>query len=224
MSEATPTPPQPIPHTENLENESRVFDFLEMSGDQYKKFKKEVEEHDGLVRVFIHPISAPKGDYQEENYPKVLDVLGRNIKSKVSPPVIIFEETFNMGLWKEKLEQRMPLPNDLYVIPTMRDYPYPIIPGKPAPTRRDAEGKCLTEDFPYVEEGMTMFINTCKNAGVKKILIGGTNLEIINDQLNRCVGNFINILKNYSEFELKVSMGTAPLNRNDLRDSNPELV
>jgi hypothetical protein len=92
------------------------------------------------------------------------------------------------------------------------------------PVLRGVDGKTLDGTFEYAEASVKMFVEKCAAAGVKKILIGGTSLEIKNGELDRCVGNFIVFLQEYSPFEIKVSTATAPLNRNDLRDSNPELV
>lgn len=222
MSESAPIP-QSVPHTESLEKENRIFDFFEMEGEQFEKFKREVEEHDGLVRVFIHPISEPEVGHTPETRDRLLSVLGRTIRSEVAPPIIVLEEYDKMNLWKVIFKDEE-LKNDIYLLGTVPNDPYPVIPGQPMPVLRGEDGKTLGGTFEYAEASVKMFVEKCAAAGVKKILIGGTSLEIRNGELDRCIGNFIVFLQEYSPFEIKVSTATAPLNRNDLRDSNPDLV
>ncbi|MEI8061800.1 MAG: hypothetical protein WCG97_00685 [bacterium] len=221
MNESTPT------ETVNKENEkSSAYELFSLDESQKEVLRKRVEEHDGLIRVFIHPIATPSDGYQEDDKSRVQGILTRTISSPNSPPILVFENSKFINVWKTIWEEKN-MKQDLYLVPTMYDYPYPLVPGKPEPEDKDANGHFLDKDWSYVKEGMVAFTNAIVDIGVKKVLVGGTSLEIKDDILNRCVGNFIRFMKVGAEdtkIEIKLSEGTAPLRRSDLRDTYPELI
>ena len=108
----------------------------------------------------------------------------------------------------------------------MWNFPYPIVPGRPDNLERNDHGGLIKnqETDKYITDGFMKFINLLNDVGVKKMLIGGTNLEIEKDQMYKCVGNFIDVLQKLTDKEIKLSLGTAPLNRNDLKKTHPELL
>lgn len=73
---------------------------------------------------------------------------------------------------------------------------------------------------------MTKFLALLKSAGVKKVIVGGAELIVDDGKVENCVGNFIDFFKFISEhgydldMELKVSEGTIPHGRKELRNSN----
>ena len=158
-----------------------------------------------------------------ENQKRVSQIFKRTIFSEQSSPIIIFENGIFVNRWKEVLQEAN-MPKDIYLVPTIFNYPHPVVPGKPEITEKDEKGQLKNESFPYVEEGFKLFVESLNEVGVKKVLIGGTKLEITEGEISRCVGNFIRLFKNYSNIETKLSLGTAPLNRNDVRESHPELI
>ena len=99
-----------------------------------------------------------------------------------------------------------------------------MVPGKPVPKDRLEEGRLAEEGQEYAREGTEKFITFLDDIEVKKILVGGTSLEIIDGELDRCVGNFILVMKHYGDTDVKLSMGSAPLNRTDIKESYPDLA
>lgn len=177
------------------------------------------------MRVFIHPLAIPDKGFEDGDRDRIFQVVVKTMFSKVAPPIIIFDEERFLDIWKTQLSVKNP-PENIYLVPTLRDYPYPIIPGRPEPLERDREDMITEKDYEYVNEGIAIFIQLLNEVGVKKILVGGTSLEIIKGNLNRCVGNFIRFMQLNSDYEIKLSAGTAPLHRNspEIRDSHPELL
>ena len=204
---------------------SEGLEFFNLDAKQKKELASKVSESGGLVRIFIHPISGWTSDEITENQDRVTQVLKRTIYSEKSPPIIILENDHLAEQWK-KIFENTPPPKDIYIVPTIWNFSYPIVPNNPNLPERDEEGRLKqnTETDKYITEGFIKLIETLNEAGVKKILLGGTKLEIEDGHLYRCVGNFINMLQDLTRKEIKLSLGTAPLNRNDLRKSRPDLI
>ena len=184
-----------------------------------------VAESKGLVRIFIHPISSWTSKEETENQDRVTKILKRTINSEKSPPIIILENEQLVEHWKKIFEKSTP-PRNIYIVPTLWNFPYPIVPGRPDNLERNDHGGLIKnqETDKYITDGFMKFINLLNDVGVKKMLIGGTNLEIEKDQMYKCVGNFIDVLQKLTDKEIKLSLGTAPLNRNDLKKTHPELL
>jgi hypothetical protein len=217
-----------VPIEKTVENPERgsSYDLLTLDEEKKVELRKRVEDHAGLVRVFIHPIAVPGSGYPEDDKARVRGILTRTLMSPSSPPIIVFENSKFTEVW-EKIWKERKLTQDVYLVPTMFDYPYPLVPGKPEPESKDVNGHFLDKDWSYVKEGIVAFTNALVDLGVKKVLVGGTSLEIQDDILNRCVGNFIRFIQVGAEdtkIEIKLSEGTAPLRRSDVRDSYPELI
>jgi hypothetical protein len=212
--------------TTEQKKEEKVLELFDLSEQQKSKLRDEVKKHKGLVRVFIHPVAKLKSGKEIENKERVSDILGRTILSEKTPPIIVFENAGAIEGWKKSIEKHAQITKNIYIVSTILDYPYPIVPGKPEPSERDENGYLQDKDDDYIEEGVTMFIEFLKDAGVKKIMVGGTNLEVIDDKLNRCVGNFIRAMKyiDNHEIDIKLSLGTAPLNKQEIKKIRPDLV
>jgi len=77
-------------------------------------------------------------------------------------------------------------------------------------------------------KGMRFLGHIFNILGVKKILVGGANLDTDTpERLQECVGNFIELFNAYGEkfdFDIKVSSLTIPKNRQDLRGIRDEFV
>ncbi len=205
--------------------ENSVFELSSLTEQQRTSLKRRVEEHKGMVRVFIHPIPQFEGGKILENQERVSAILSRTFFSKQAPPIILLEDMRGAENWKMVLDEFSPkIPNAIYIVPTIPDYPFPLVPGKKDPLLRDEKGWIREQDFDYVEEGVLAFIKILNDVGVKKIMVGGTSLEIIEGDLSRCMGNFIRFMKNHSKIEVKLSLGTAPLNKSEIKETNPGLV
>lgn len=215
---------QENPESINESGEKFGFELFNLSPDQKQKLKDRVEKHNGLIRIFIHPDVEPIDNSEIENQQRVKDIFFKSIFSENSPPIIVFENNENIVNNPESLEKSLGTPEDVYLIPTIKDYPYPIVPGTEEPMGRDEKGQILDEDLRYIDLGFAYLVKYLNELGVKKILVGGTSLAIDGGHLTQCVGNFIEIMKEHSKVEIKLSLGTAPLNRNDIRDSHPDLI
>lgn len=201
-----------------------AYELYDLDEAQKDELRKRVQESDGLVRVFVHPIVQRKDGEPIENQGRVFEVLGRTLSSEKSPPVIILENLVSVDIWTGSVGDRSAVAKDIYIVPTIHDYPYPLVKGKPEPEERDENGWLKDEDFEYVEQGFSDFVKFLDSVGVRKVLIGGTSLEIREGYLTQCVGNFIEYMKKYTNAELKLSLGTAPINRTDIRDLRPDLI
>lgn len=204
--------------------ENPVLELFNLSEEQKRELKERVEEHKGLVRVFIHPIAKLKKGKILENRERVSDILVRNMFSEKAPPIIVFENAGAIEGWKKLTEKHTKITKEIYLVPTILYYPYPIVPGKPEPSGRDVDGNLREEDYDYVEEGVAIFMKSLNDLGVKKIVVGGTSLEVLDGRLNRCVGSFIAFMKKKSDIELRLSLGTAPINKSGIRKSHPGLI
>ena len=217
-----------LPKTIESEGQKMAYELFDLDENQKQELRRRVEESKGLIRVFIHPIAELKSGEPIENHDRVLQTLSRTISSEKSPPVIILENFRAVDGWKEAFRKNetdsLRLAKDIYLVPTIFDYPYPVIPGKPAPEERDEEDQLKDKDLEYIEEGFRNFIEYLNGLGVKKVLVGGTSLKIIDGHITQCVGNFIQMMNELSDKDMKLSLGTAPLNRTDVKDSHPDLL
>ena len=200
-----------------------AYELYKLSDEQKEELKDRIKKFDGLIRVFVHPLAVRADDKPIENHDRVLKILGRTLSSENAPPIIVLENSSRIEEWKESRGDKSSVAHDVYVVPTIRDYPYPLIDGKSEPSKDDS-GCLRDEDFTYVEEGFKNFVEFLNSIGVKKVLVGGTSLEIREDHITRCVGIFIQFMKQYSDAELKMSLGTAPTNRTDIKAIHPELL
>jgi len=203
-----------------------VLELFNLNQEQKLELEKRLKENKGLVRIFVHPISALMDDRIIEGQERVSTILVKTIFSEKSPPIIILEDLIKKEVWKKGMKERMKEnskmpPNEIYLVPTLSRYPFPIVLGRQEPS---SEREWLEEDNGYIEEGMTKFVSFLNDVGVKKIIVGGAELEIFNDNLDRCVGNFIRFMKHYSDIEMKLSLGTIPINKNDIKQTNPDLI
>lgn len=211
-----------IPKAElEKKHERQAVELFNLSTEEKEELKHRIEEHNGLVRIFVHPLG------KTENKDRVRNIFTSVIYSKNSPPVIILENAKYTDTFITIANKKSSvLPNNLYIVPTIFDYPYPLVPNKPEPLERDTEGHLKDEDYDYVEEGFVHFVEYLVSVGVKTALVGGTKLEVSAESGNliRCVGNFIHCMKDNGEINVKLSSATAPLNRSDIRESHPDLL
>ncbi|MEI7810732.1 MAG: hypothetical protein WCI41_04250, partial [bacterium] len=74
---------------QNLEKnpKEKVVDFANLNHEQVQDLKDEIQNHDGLVRVFIH------ADWYTDEYEKrIKDPMMRLLRSEKSPPIFFFED------------------------------------------------------------------------------------------------------------------------------------
>lgn len=203
---------------------AHILSLFDLKEDQLQELYDRIERWKGTIRVFIHP------ETMDLNNEKNSDILCRLLFSeKDTPPVIMFNDERYIDKYESILGAHSNrLANDLYIVHTLPNYPYPIIDdGRLVkPDLKDRPGGILADtDYMYIHETMTRFVNSMKVLGVKKIFVGGRNLDNVKGDINRCVGNFIRFVKELSDIEVKVSLATeGDISREDLRKSFPELL
>ncbi len=206
---------------ENIErSKSEVLELFNLTKKQLEELKSKIERFDGLIRIFIHPNANDNGR-KIENQDRVYQIMSRTILSNEAPPIIIMENERDVWLWSQSIKETNP--NNIYLVPTMLNYPYPVIPGEPRLSKKDEDRILEEKDQPQIEANFKKFITILEDLGVKKIFVGGTSLVIIDD-ITGCVGNFINHMRVFSKFEIKLSLGTAPLNRTDISEIDTDLL
>jgi hypothetical protein len=203
--------------------EKRALELFLLTDEQKLVLKERVAEFGGLVRVFVHPMPDPEETAPIKNMQRVTDILAQTIYLPSTPPIIILENATRVPMWGQELEPGSHLPHDIYVVPTIRDHSYPLMPGTPGPSEMAEDGSLKEEDYEYAEKGFEKLVEFFKEIGVKTVFVGGTNLDIIEGDINQCVGSFIKIIQEY-DIRVKLSSGTAPLDREDVRHSHPELL
>ncbi|MBI4600072.1 hypothetical protein HY732_04070 [Candidatus Uhrbacteria bacterium] len=134
------------------------------------------------------------------------------------PPVIIFEEAEALQRSKDALHSMIASssPNTAYIIPTFRASPLPYI----------AHGNEKVPSFDNFDEKWRLLISRFKKLGVRRIIIGGSTLEMgLSEQTvegkrvvqyNLCLGTVISILQKEKEFEVELSELAIPQSRSDL--------
>ncbi len=201
-----------------------ILDLFDLKEDQAQELYDRIERWKGTIRVFIHP------ETMNLNSEKNSDILCRLLFSeKDTPPVIMFNDERYADIYESTVgENSNRFTNDLYTVHTLPNYPYPVINDSRLvkPNLEDRPGGILADaDSLYVHETMSRLVNCMKVLGVKKIFVGGRDLDNVKGDINRCVGNFIRYMKELSDIEVKVSLATeGDISREDLRKSFPELL
>ncbi|HUX35514.1 MAG TPA: hypothetical protein VMV71_00610 [Candidatus Paceibacterota bacterium] len=226
--------------------------IFELSGEDRAELERRVKKSGGLARIIIHPFYPVNFDYDGrlftdkqkeslenkrknfETFQAAIDRLFSSDPDK-SPPIIVFEEEFNLEGNKNSYMGR-DYRNEPYVVPTFTDNPTP----KLSPNEN-----WLNKDFDE-KNGWNKLREIFKSLGIKKMLIGGTQLNISSNEgwkewfiremeayekmveafkkikgsaevgkpdyvLHGCVGNAISNLMD--DFEIEVSSLAFPANR-----------
>ncbi len=193
-----------------------TLELFSLNEEQSAELKKRIEKFHGLVRIFIHPDTISPDEYSKQFLGFVMTISSEN-----SPPIIFLEDHNHVEGFKEDFElMRDKLPNPIYFAETLPRFPYPIFPGDTVPNEIVEFREMPLEQQKNAVKGMRTLAIILRNLGVKKVLVGGANLEIDDsDRLQECVGNFVESFNmcGESDFDIKVSNLTIPKNRNDLR-------
>ncbi len=191
--------------------------LLELTLEEKRALKERVEKWQGLVRIFVHPMYEKWRGHEQEyvNDPENIKLVQiERVLSKLlamgedkTPPTIIMEEekyTNKLATWL-KNNPNGSSQDMVYFIKTLTDNPAPKI-----------ETKNKTQSWKILSRAL-------KEIGVKKILIGGMQLEVSYHKkdwtnkdpfLARCVGIAMSYLskEKAGEFEVELSALTAPTN------------
>lgn len=217
----------------------RIF---ELSEDEEKNLKEKTKQHNGLIRIFVHPNFDPHIK-KDPNKSQQMNIAFQKILNSPSkkPPIFIMDSVkeadcsflYNKKQFPDETIDKY-IENSsgteyeshdgVIIIPTEPYRPVPLLPG----ARND-------------EEAFAKLINKLKSLGIKKILIGGTELMVpskpsgiqylmsgdtpsiikhggnnIMDFCYRCLGATIRELR--KDFEIELSSLTAPHSRREIND------
>lgn len=209
--ESTPTP--------------KALELFELTEDQKQEFRERVARWDGRVRIFMHALDQV---LDEPEAGRVVQVLGRvAMSTKDTPPVLMFLEEQVVDTFLDMTNKQMHEDqNTIYAVRTLPQWCYPVLPGEDMPSREQMIEKDDISKM-YCIRSVMKLIGTLQDLGVTSVLIGGVRLTIDETgNLNECVGLLINQIEAGSggNIDVKVSLGTAPLNRNDLRGIRDDLL
>ncbi len=199
------------------EKSGKFLELYKLERAEMEKLQERIRESDGFIRVFMHVLSyIDPANLQHPNEMKTLLVAGGVMRSENQQPIFLFENEFRVQEVINLLNQQGGLLKDTYIIPTLNGWGYPVIPN-------NLENRDANE---YKQKAGIFFAKLLTDLGVTKIMAGGKELEVKDEQLENCLGNFIRFIQNYSEIEVKLSLGSSPLNRNseEIRDGHPELL
>ncbi len=201
-----------------------AHELFKLDENQLIDLKERIEKSNGLIRVFIHQDSI-----SQTEYPKQALGIQKTAMSEVSPPIIFLEDCNYLDKFRKNIESiQGGLPNSVYFVETYPSFPYPIFPGSPMSHETKSFKEMSTEEQDGAIKGMRFLGHIFNILGVKKILVGGANLNTDTpERLQECVGNFIELFNAYGEkfvFDIKVSSLTVPKNRQDLRGLRDEFV
>jgi len=202
------------------EPKEQLRDFFHLSEEEKAELHTRVEQWNGLIRIFVHPMFEKwRGIKNHENkkLEKIIEVVARlsAMESEQTPPIIFMEEASHLEELKKWFEQgitdecSMETRNHMYLIPTEDS-------GTSDPQNQSWEDmrKALDE------------------LGVKKILIGGMQLTFSESEqgtyYHRCLGTAITELSEdgNGDFEIELSNLSYPEGRaeqRDLKDKKPRV-
>lgn len=198
-----------------------ILDILNLNMEEQDSLRQRIKKYDGLVRIFVHPLfdkwRGNEHEYISKQRPhpyakirEIEEVLANlaSMETEDTPPIIIFEEqkySYELYQW---LKHGMPKEahNELYLVETHTKSSDPIMAVK-------GEG-----------QGWNKLTTLFQGLGVKKILLGGTQLNLIDAKTriiyNNCVGNLFEHLakEKGGEFAIELSSLTYPRSRQDVLD------
>lgn len=235
---------------ENLEPkekyQGKFLDFFELSAEQTQTLKKKIEEHRGLVRIFVHPeyleyAWGEEIDHNQEMVKKLKqmnEAMKRMLSSedKKTPPIIIMEGQLGlldkMKKWKLFDEKGITYADQVEVWLELRAQgkekhqadlqKYPLANDTYIIPTAFANPMPLIDDMETEKDAWKKLNDQLLELGVTKILIAGNELhlpEVENDStLGGCLAITIEELKN--NFEIELSTLTYPTGRRELREKN----
>jgi|GEM_PF-2952052 len=186
--------------------EGKTLKLFELTPEEKERLRLKIAEHNGLIRIFVHPDYLNYANYYKEDpekaaslkkYEEVFRRILRSPSEKNPPALIIhgiaggsldlstYAEKFDriiQGKEWESVSQDYQTYSDIYVIPASSTNPTPFI--KEATTVPEPKWKIgMTAEeargmwAPY-EKAWEILAETLRDLGVKKILIGGNELYV----------------------------------------------
>ena len=212
------------PQNKIEKKDSFAHELFKLDENQLVDLRERIEKNKGLIRVFIHQDSI-----SQAKYPKQALGIQKTTMSEVSPPIIFLEDCNYLDGFRKNIDSiQENLPNSVYFVETYPSFPYPIFPGSPSSHEPKSFNEMSEAEQDGTIKGMRFLGHIFNILGVKKILVGGANLDTDTpERLQECVGNFIELFNTYAEkfdFDIKVSSLTIPKNRQDLIGVRDEFV
>lgn len=209
------------PKAEVIKEKPVFHNVLSLTEVEREVLKSRIIESQGVVRIMIHPYYVRQFSSRRDDREYIIRLKGprvsvveegfeRMLKAKSSVPIFLFEGEENLSETKLRINKILQESgNELYLVPTYDASPVPV-------------------SFKDVSRGeeWNFFVDTMKDLGAKRLIIGGMYLfknEYIgsrenSEELKGCVGVAINALS--SHFDIQTSSITHPLSRKDIM--NPD--
>ena len=184
--------------------DSSTKDFFDLKENEFAALKAETGDHDGAIRIFVHPYF--EGGGMKDSPQQYERLLQHALKSEKVPPVFIMEETREISKLKDRL-RNLAISKAVYVVPTFG--------GTSEPHPKDGEVDAHAENWKKL-------IDRFKMLGVKKIIIGGREFVVSTASSTEeremwgCVAGAIENLSN--DFEVDVSNIVFPSKRKDYKN------
>ena len=193
-----------------------AIELFRADTERIEKFKEAVEKSSGLILLFVHPYYREDYKWSEheteekEKAERTMERTDKFISSKSPhrPPIIVFEESKKINETEEYLRKIAPN-SEVLITPTIDGTPLPALPG----SNHVVSPAQVAAAWPPM-------IKSLKYLGVKKILLGGMNLDAYTWTgsrylyLTKCVGAAHDSLEN--DFDVEISSFTFPLARKDI--------
>ncbi|MDB5204158.1 MAG: hypothetical protein JWP09_186 [Candidatus Taylorbacteria bacterium] len=218
---------------------TKRFDLLDSGQDE--KLAAQIVESRGVLRIFVHPFhrsdaQAKYGDKEAPfDYTEYMPskILYSTMNSPDMIPALILEDEAELEKTRLSLEMgesRYPkrTKDRLYILPTIKNASFIKLRNFKEPIRYFEDRRNPNFDE-YGRQGMYALLKSLDKLKVEKILLAGSELEVDENGLQRCVGTFINDFKaidsymknskGYKPISLQVSVGTSSDGRNELRSA-----
>lgn len=210
----------------------QLKDFLNLTEEERAALRERIAEHKGLIRIFVHPYQYQgPDDYHDDEMSKeavekklkAIDTAIKrmaNLPQEHTPPILFMEGKKRVRELKQRLQEH--LEQAAYVIPTNDEGEE----NSPEP-KFDSPGKETAEASSA--ENWQRFSRMLREAGVKKIIIGGMLFDIEQDpdnprELNmlHCVGTAVQQFS--KDFDVEVSNLTFPKGHREYREAKRNMA
>ncbi len=192
-----------------------VRDLFSLNQAERSKLQASILKNRGAIRIMVHPYYVKQTHHPDVHAAKVrepdsrIDIVEKGferiLKAKKGAPVLLFEGHNQVSNTTREISPILKdSGNEIYIVPTHNNDPHPFFEGV------------------SINDSWRNLIETLKELGVTKCVVGGMHLTLGDFGKEGCAGYTIEQLKNH--FELQVSSLAHPLSRGDMSkpDSRPD--